>query len=61
MKVKDDFTFLATGIHLSVTTLDRQMVEHIYKRNSDGICITTLVRTWKELLLAASLLPLSIR
>lgn len=57
MKVTD--AFLATGIHLSVTTLDLQM--HIYKRNIDGICITTLARTWKELLLAASLLPLRTR
>lgn len=39
MKVKDIFTFLATGMRSSVTTLDLQMVEHIYKRNSNGPCI----------------------
>lgn len=41
-KVKGVFTFLVTGSHSSVTTLDLQMVAHIYKRNSDGICVKTL-------------------
>lgn len=57
-KVKDIFTSLATGIHLSVTILDLQMVEHIYKRNRDGLCTETLERTWEKPLLAAPLLPL---
>lgn len=58
MKVKDVFTFLATGTHSSVATVGLQVVEHIYKRNSDGLCVKTLGKTWKKLMLAASLLPL---
>lgn len=58
MKVKGVFTFLATGTHSSVPALDLQMVAHIYKRNSEGICVKTLGRTWKKLMLASSLLPL---
>lgn len=42
MKVKDVFTFLATGTHSSVATVGLQVVEHIYKRNSDGLCVKTL-------------------
>ncbi|OWK09216.1 hypothetical protein Celaphus_00005920 [Cervus elaphus hippelaphus] len=54
MKEQDVLKFLAAGIHLGGTNYDFQMEQYIYKRNSDGIYIINLKRTWEKLLLAAS-------
>ena len=45
--------FLAAGTHLGGTNLDFQMEQYTYRRNSYGIYIINLKRTWEKLLLAA--------
>lgn len=45
-KEENVLTFLAAGTHL-----DFQMEQPIYKWKSGGVCIISLKRTWKELLL----------
>ena len=54
MKEQDVLKFLAAGIYLGGTNCDFQMEQYIYKRNTDGIYIINLKRTWEKLLLAAS-------
>ncbi|XP_032950312.1 LOW QUALITY PROTEIN: 40S ribosomal protein SA-like [Rhinolophus ferrumequinum] len=51
VKEEDVLKFLAAGTHLGGIDLDFQMEQHIYKRKSDGICITK--RTSEKLLLVA--------
>ncbi|KAJ8779447.1 hypothetical protein J1605_012331 [Eschrichtius robustus] len=53
MKEEDVLKFLAAGTHLGGTNLDFQMEQYIYNRNSDGVYIINLKRTWEKLLLAA--------
>uniref|UniRef100_M3YKY7 Small ribosomal subunit protein uS2 n=1 Tax=Mustela putorius furo TaxID=9669 RepID=M3YKY7_MUSPF len=45
--------FPAAGTHLGGTNLDFQMERYSYKRESDGIYIIHLKRTWEKLLPAA--------
>ena len=45
--------FLAAGTHLGGTNLDFQMEQYTYRRNSYGVYIINLKRTWEKLLLAA--------
>jgi len=53
LKEEDVQKFLACGTHLGTTNSDFQMEQYIYKRNSRGIHIINLRRTWEKLLLAA--------
>jgi small subunit ribosomal protein SAe len=45
--------FLACTTHVGTTHLDFQMEQYVYKRNSRGIYILNLRKTWEKLLLAA--------
>ncbi|KAL6087672.1 hypothetical protein STEG23_018828, partial [Scotinomys teguina] len=53
MKEEDVLKFLAAGTQLGGTNLDFQVEQYIYKKESDGIYIINLKRTWEKLLLAA--------
>jgi small subunit ribosomal protein SAe len=45
--------FLACTTHVGTTHLDFQMEQYVYKRNTRGIHIINLRKTWEKLLLAA--------
>ena len=53
MKEEDVLKFLAAGTHLGGTNLDFQMEQYTHRRNSYGVYIINLKRTWEKLLLAA--------
>ena len=53
IKEEDVLKFPAAGTLLGATNLDLQMEQYIYKRESDGIYIIPLKRTWEKFLLAA--------
>ena len=53
MKEENVLKFLAVGADLGGTNLDFQMEQYTYRRNSYGIYIINLKRTWEKLLLAA--------
>jgi len=51
---EDDVTkFLACSTHIGTNSADFQMLQYVYKRKKDGICIINLKKTWEKLLLAA--------
>jgi len=51
---EDDVTkFLACSTHIGTNSTDFQMLQYVYKRKNDGICIINLKKTWEKLLLAA--------
>jgi len=53
LKEDDVIKLLASGTHLGSTNADYQMMQYVYKRNSDGVHIIDLRKTWEKLLLAA--------
>jgi small subunit ribosomal protein SAe len=53
LKEDDVQKFLACGTHLGTTNSDFQMEQYIYKRNSRGVHIINLRKTWEKLVLAA--------
>lgn len=54
---KDDVSkMLAAGTHIGAGNVHFQMLNYVFKRRQDGICIIDVKKTWEKLLLAARII-----